>query len=160
MLSDPERNMARYWNVLLMGKSQEVQSVGMDRYDPCYACEADRTYEGETEFLWKGLRVHMRRAPGHSKGGSLIWMDERILFSGDNLVNGTGVICRFPGGSKREYTAVTRPILEKYSDELYVFPGHGEPGRLGDMRGNMEFFGTADRNKRRVENDSGRRRGQ
>lgn len=153
MLPDPERNMARYWNVLLMDKPQEVQSIGKDWYDTCYACEADRTYEKETKFLWQGMRIRMRRAPGHSKGGSLIWLDENILFSGDNLVNGTGVICRFPGGSKREYTAVTRPILDELPDELCVFPGHGEPGKLGEMREYMEFFGAADREKRRTAKD-------
>lgn len=150
MLSDPDRNMARYWNVLLMDKSQEAQSIGMDCYDPRYACEADRTYEEEIEFLWQGLHVRMRRAPGHSKGGSLIWLDENILFSGDNLVNGTGVICRFPGGSKREYAAITRPILEGLPDETLVLPGHGEPGRLGEMRKYMELFSKADRENQRV----------
>lgn len=154
MISDPDRNMARYWNVLLMDKTPETQNIGMDWYDPCYACEADRTYERETEFLWQGLHVHMRRAPGHSKGGSLIWLDENILFSGDNLVNGTGVICRFPGGSKREYAAVTRPILEELPDKLCVFPGHGEPGELGEMRRYMEFFSAADRENRRAAKNS------
>lgn len=156
MLSDPERNMARYWNVLLMDKSQEAQSIGMDWYDPCYACEADRTYKDETEFQWQGLCIRMGRAPGHSKGGSLIWLDRNILFSGDNLVNGTGVICRFPGGNKREYTVVTRPVLEGLPDELNVFPGHGEPGELGEMRRYMEFFSAADRENRRAANDSKR----
>lgn len=153
MLSDPERNMARYWNILLMDKPQETQNMGKDQYDPCYACEADRTYKEETELLWQGLHIRMRQVPGHSKGGSLIWLDENILFSGDNLVNGTGVICRFPGGSKREYIAVTRPILDELPDELCVFPGHGEPGKLGEMRTYMEFFSAADREKRRAAKD-------
>lgn len=150
MLPDPDRNMARYWKILLMDKSQEVQSVGMDWYNPDYACEADRTYEGKMEFLWQGLHVRIRQAPGHSKGGSLIWLEEDILFSGDNLVNGTGVICRFPGGSKKEYAALTRPILEGLPNELFVLPGHGEPGRLGEMRKYMELFGTADRENQRA----------
>lgn len=149
MLPDPDRNMARYWKILLMDKSQEAQSAGMTRYDPDYTCVADRTYERETEFLWQGLRVRMRQAPGHSKGGSLIWLDGNILFSGDNLVNGSGVICRFPGGSKREYANVTRPILEELPDELHVLPGHGEPGRLGELRKYMELFGTTDRENQR-----------
>ena len=149
MLPDPDRNMARYWKILLMDKSQEAQSAGMTRYDPDYTCVADRTYERETEFLWQGLRVRMRQAPGHSKGGSLIWLDGNILFSGDNLVNGSGVICRFPGGSKREYANVTRPILEELPDELHVLPGHGEPGRLGELRKYMELFRTTDRENQR-----------
>lgn len=151
MLPDPDRNMARYWKILLMDKSEEAQSAGTALYDPNYTCEADQTYEGETELQWQGLRVRMRQAPGHSKGGSLIWLDEDILFSGDNLVNGTGVICRFPGGSKKEYAAVTRPILEGLPNKLLVFPGHGEPEKLGEMRAYMELFCTADRKRQRVE---------
>lgn len=150
MLPDPDWNMARYWKILLMDKSQEAQNEGMAQYDPDYTCEAERTYEGKTEFQWQGTHVRMRQAPGHSKGGSLIWLDEDILFSGDNLVNGTGVICRFPGGSKKEYAAVTRPILEGLPDGLFVFPGHGDPGRLGEMRRYMETFSAVDRENQRA----------
>ena len=67
-------------------------------------------------------------------------LDGKLLFSGDNLVEGAGVICRFPGGSKKDYAAVTRPMLEALPDDVFICPGHGEPGQLGELRRYMELF--------------------
>ena len=98
----------------------------------------------------RGRRNFCGRDCACACGRSLVWLEGNVLFSGDNLVNGTGVICRFPGGSKKEYAALTRPILEGLPDETLVLPGHGEPGRLGEMRKYMELFGTADRENQRA----------
>lgn len=144
-LTDPGKNQAKFWEVMIMGKPKEIQEAGRAVKDEEYTCTADRTYEGEVNFCWHGHHVRMKQAPGHSKGGSLIWLDETILFSGDNLVNGTGVICRPPYGNKKEYTAVTRPLLEALPDDCDVLPGHGEPGKLGALRRYLEFFGKMDR---------------
>jgi len=144
-LTDPSKNEAKFWEVMIMDKPKEIQEIGRAVKDEGYTCTADRTYEGEVNFCWQGHRVRMIQAPGHSKGGSLIWLDETILFSGDNLVNGAGVICRPPYGSKREYTAVTRPMLEALPDDCDVLPGHGEPEKLGVLRKYLEFFGKTDR---------------
>ncbi|MCI8454782.1 MAG: MBL fold metallo-hydrolase [Lachnospiraceae bacterium] len=141
LLGDSSRNMAKFWEAMIMDKSDEAKREGEKIKDVEYTCRADRIYEDEMLLDWHGHALNMRQAPGHSKGGSLIWLDKKILFSGDNLVNGTGVICRLPGGNKREYAAQTRPVLESLSDEIYILPGHGAPGQLGDMRQYLNLFG-------------------
>lgn len=147
LLDDPSKNMAKFWDIMIMDKPQEIQETGRAVKNEAYSCTADRSYEGETTFRWQGHKIRMKQVPGHSKGGSLIWFDEGVVFTGDSLVNGTGVICRLPGGSKREYQEVTRPILESLPDRFYILPGHGEPGRMGDMRPYLDFFGSQDRAK-------------
>lgn len=139
-LEDPVQNLARFWRTMIMDKPPQVQEEGRKVEDLNYACTADTVYEAETTISWAGHTVRMIPAPGHSKGGCLLLLDGKFLFSGDNLVEGAGVICRFPGGSKRDYAAITRPRLEALPDDTFVFPGHGEPGPLGGLRRYMALF--------------------
>ncbi len=140
LLGDPEKNMAKFYEALFMDMTPEQRLEGIKLQDTDYRCMADKTFAEELRFDWNGHMVHMQRAPGHARGGNLIWLDEKILFTGDNLVEGTGVILRFPGGSKREYAAITRPMLETVQEDTFVFPGHGEPGEMRDLRRYLEPF--------------------
>lgn len=104
------------------------------------AKEVDKTFSDHFELLWNGHRIRMQSAPGHSEGGTLIFLDE-LVFSGDNLVNGAGVICRMPGGSWKEYCGITRPLLEALPDDMWVLPGHGEPEQFVRLKKYMQKFG-------------------
>lgn len=134
MIRDPDTNFARLWSALLMDKSPEEKEQGHALEDLEYACSADLTYENEIRFNWCGHDLKMTEAPGHSPGGSLILMDGAMLFSGDNLVEGTNVICRLPYGNRKQYVRVTRPMLERLPDDTFVFPGHGNPGTLAQLK--------------------------
>lgn len=147
LLGDPGSNMAKFWDIMVMDKPSKFQEAGNAVKDETYTCAADRTYEGEYSFQWQGHSVRMKQVPGHSRGGSLIWIDEKALFSGDNLVGGTGVICRLPGGNKRKYLDVTRPIFESLPDDFLILPGHGDPDKMAEMRPYLEFFGKTDRER-------------
>lgn len=147
-LEDPSRNFAKFWRTMIMDKPPQVQEEGRKVEDLDYACAADTAYDAETTISWAGNTIKLIPAPGHSRGGCLLLLDEKILFSGDNLVEGAGVICRFPGGSKRDYAAITRPLLEALPDNTFVLPGHGEPGPLRELRRYMELFDArTDRHK-------------
>lgn len=139
-LGDSGKNFAKFWRTMIMDKPPEVQLEGRTVEDLDYTCAADTTYAAETTLTWAGHTIRMRPAPGHSKGGSLLLMDGHILFSGDNLVEGAGVICRFPGGSKRDYAEITRPMLEALPNDTFVCPGHGEPDTLKNLRQYLELF--------------------
>ena len=142
IITDPGRNLAKFWRVLIMDKPEDVQLEGLKLENPEYSCSADITFEKEYKLEWEGHVLRFCEAPGHSKGGSLIFLDEWGLFSGDNLVEGAGVICRLPGGNKKEYDKVTRPLIEGLSDDLFVFPGHGKPSSLSNLR---QYQGLFDR---------------
>ncbi len=83
----------------------------------------------------------MQSAPGHSRGGALIFLDDNILFSGDNLVNGAGVICRTPGGSWKTYCEKTRPLIDGLPDDMCIMPGHGDSAKLSEIRKYLDKFG-------------------
>lgn len=148
LLGDPGKNFAKFWRTMIMDKPPEVQEEGWKVEDLDYACAANITYEAETVLTWAGHTIRLTPAPGHSKGGCLLLLDGGILFSGDDLVEGAGVICRFPGGSKKEYAAVTRPLLEALPDDTFVCPGHGQAKPLRELRQYLRPFDIhADRGK-------------
>lgn len=139
-LPDPNKNMAKFWDITLMDLPEEKIKAGMALEDKEYSCSADKTFSDHMDLCWNGHAIHMQSAPGHSRGGALIFLD-KILFSGDNLVNGSGVICRIPGGSWKTYCEVTRPVIEGLADDTWILPGHGEPDRLARLKKYMQKFG-------------------
>ena len=136
----PEKNLALYWEVLLSGMDEENRKAGAQIMDLDYSCKADLGYNCEYDFVWNEIKIKMVCAPGHSPGGSIIYLDDAFVFSGDNLVNGNGVICRWPGGSKKDYLQITKPILCDIGRDTIVFPGHGEPGYIAELIRYTEMF--------------------
>ena len=113
-------------------KQQKKQAEEL--VDRSYICTADETWRQGFEFEFQGHIIKMIKAPGHSLGGSLIFVGDEIVFTGDNLVNGNGVITRFPGGNKKVFWDMTAPVIEKICDDCFIFPGHGDPGKMKYMR--------------------------
>ncbi len=140
-LQDPSQNLAKFCEILLMGKQPEKKQAGMSVADINYSCRADRTFSGELQLSWEGHAIRMQSAPGHSRGGALIFLDDNILFSGDNLVNGAGVICRTPGGSWKTYCEKTRPLIDGLPDDMCIMPGHGDSAKLSEIRKYLDKFG-------------------
>lgn len=140
-------NMAKFGAIMMMDKPPEQQAAYEAVCDEEYTCSADETIIEPVTYLWQGQTLRLQPAPGHSKGSVLIYLDDRILFTGDSLVNGTGVILRLPGGSKKAYAEITRPILEGLPDDTMVFPGHGEPDFLGELREYLEPINRAGKRK-------------
>lgn len=132
-VGNPDHNLAKYWEVLIMDKSPAEQAAALELKDEDYGCLADEYFAEAAEWQWHGHQIKAVSAPGHSKGSVLYFIDE-MLFSGDSLVNGKGVICRLPGGKWKKYAEETLPLIQQMSDEMMVFPGHGAPNKLGNLR--------------------------
>ena len=139
-LPDPNKNMAKFWDITLMDLPKERIEAGMALEEKEYSCTADKVFDDSMDIVWNGHDIHMQSAPGHSVGGALIFLDG-ILFSGDNLVNGSGVICRMPGGSWKAYCEKTRPVLERLADDTWILPGHGVPDSFARLKKYMQKFG-------------------
>ena len=126
----PHKNLSAYYEILFMGKDPEVQEYIKNVEVPPYSCEADETFQGQTEWNWEGHQIVMVETPGHSKGSCCILFDKKCMFSGDTLVTGHETILRLPGGSKKDFVEITMPFLNSLDGELMVYPGHGKPQRL------------------------------
>ncbi len=141
MIPNPNKNLAKFWDVLLMDKTAETQEKGMKVKDEEYGCIADETFSEPFCRKWQGRELRAELAPGHARGGAVYFLDD-LFFSGDCLVNGAGVICRLPGGNWSTYCEKTRPMIEVLNDDTPVFPGHGNPARLADIRKYLVKFGA------------------
>lgn len=122
----PEINLSKFFNLVLDFKKDRGLAKGQQpKVYPYSAEKAERTFKESLELDWHGHKIRLWSAPGHSKGGTLIDFDEQHLFSGDTLSYEYELITSFPGGSKKEYRNVTKPLLLDLDKTMKVYPGHG-----------------------------------
>ncbi len=76
--------------------------------------------------------------PGHTRGGICL-LHEKTLFSGDTLFAGNIGRCDLPGGSLPMLTKSISQQLMCLSDEVEVYPGHGEKTSIGNERNNNPY---------------------
>lgn len=86
------------------------------------------------ELVWKDNIIHFIQTPGHTTCSNIILFND-LLFSGDTLLKGTKpFIHKRHGGDKKVFKHSVRMILDVFSDETMVYPGHGEEFFLGEVR--------------------------
>lgn len=92
----------------------------------------------ETLHLEQGS-VEVYNFAGHTDGSCFFKMGT-CLFSGDTLYSkGTGVN-PFPGQDKMKLKASLKKIVELFSDDTMIYPGHGQAETLGKIKeGNREL---------------------
>lgn len=95
-----------------------------------YTLHADETFEDERVINVGEIKLRCRPAPGHSPGSSLLFLDDN-LFSGDSLIQHTPTIVHLPGSDRKVFKQETKPYLQSLSKSIMVYPGHGEPFRIG-----------------------------
>ncbi len=90
--------------------------------------ENDRIEIGASSF-------QVLHIPGHSPGSLVFYQSQqKFLFSGDVLFNGSIGRTDLPGG---DYNTLAKGIKEKLmilEDDVKVFPGHGETTTIGDEK--------------------------
>lgn len=93
-----------------------------------FVCEpAEIEIDDKLSFQWMGHNVLVIATPGHSEGSVCVIVDDRVVFTGDSLLR-KPIITKLPGGSRKDYRELTRPLLKIIERMEKVFPGHGEPG--------------------------------
>lgn len=80
--------------------------------------------DGETLEL-AGMRFLVLHTPGHTRG-SVCYVTERTVFSGDTLFCMSVGRTDFPGGSAEELSRSVREKLFSLEGNYQVFPGHEE----------------------------------
>lgn len=137
-LPDPESNLAKYFEVLFMERTEKERKLAEKIFEPDYHCEADIRAGDNFELIWQSLKLIFRKTPGHTPGSICIEMYDDAgnlvaLVTGDSLVQGNKVITRLPSGSKRDYREITRPYLESFGPDTLVLPGHGSVSFMREL---------------------------
>ncbi len=73
-----------------------------------------------------GFDIRVIETPGHTKGGVCYYIeDQKLLFSGDTLFEGSCGRTDFPGSSMSEIVASIKGKLFTLPGDTNVLPGHG-----------------------------------
>ena len=86
------------------------------------------------------LELKVIHTPGHSPG-SVCYLVENHLFSGDTLFKDSVGRTDLPGGSYEQLGKSIVNRLFTLGDEVNVYPGHGAPTTIGHEKRNNPFFG-------------------
>ena len=81
------------------------------------------------------------RFPGHSKDlVGYYFRDEKMMFLGDFIFKRSIGRCDLEGGNELEMEKSLEKI-KKYSDDIIIYPGHGEKTSLGEEKKYNRYFG-------------------
>lgn len=125
-------HLAKYYLALFLNKPEQ-EKCAKEMYVEDYTCLIDEAFKDEYEFKWFSIPIQLQETPGHSPGSICITLDHQFVFTGDTLVGGAKIITRLPGGSKKAYLEYTKGYLEELPSNTDIFPGHGEPGKIGEF---------------------------
>ncbi len=87
----------------------------------------DDTFTDSYSLLWNSIQFYFKETPGHSPGSICITMDNMAVFTGDSLLENEPPKVSGPGGSKKQFREMTVPFLTSLPEDIWIFPGHGEP---------------------------------
>jgi hydroxyacylglutathione hydrolase len=110
-------------------------------FGPFESYDADHTVKGGETLELAGMTIDVIFTPGHSPGHVTYGIrDEDALFSGDVLFQGSVGRVDLPGGDWPTLLRSIETLLDGYSDETTVFPGHGPVTTLGRERESNPFL--------------------
>lgn len=88
-----------------------------------------------------GLTFHVIDTPGHTPGGlSFYEKEEKIVFTGDSLFQGSIGRTDFPGGSMTQLVEGIRKNLFCLPEDTVVLSGHGNPTSIGQEKKSNPFL--------------------
>lgn len=94
-------------------------------------CSADVLLSGGEIINVGSKELKIYHTPGHSPGGISIYTDG-FLFAGDLLFRGS--IGRFDYGNVRVELESLKFLVDTFSDDTIVYPGHGEFTTIGEEK--------------------------
>ena len=99
---------------------------------------AERLLEDGDELTVGDEKLSIISTPGHSKG-SICLLGEGFLITGDTLfANGYGRYDLHGGNAGQLAESLSK--LREYDHDLMIYPGHGDPAKLGDALNNLMYF--------------------
>jgi glyoxylase-like metal-dependent hydrolase (beta-lactamase superfamily II)/8-oxo-dGTP pyrophosphatase MutT (NUDIX family) len=111
----------------LLKQATGAELIGMppppfERQDPTFKPERVPAHGERIELTGCALRaIH---TPGHASNHLCYLLEqEKLLFTGDHVMQGSTVVINPPDGEMRAYLASLRALLEE--DLAYLAPGHG-----------------------------------
>ena len=108
---------------------------------PFESYDAEHTLRGGEALELAGFEIEVLFTPGHSPGHvSFSIPDERVIFSGDVLFQGSVGRVDLPGGDWSTLLESIRSLIDSLPEETTVYPGHMGITTLGAERATNPFL--------------------
>ncbi len=96
--------------------------------------------DGDKISLGKST-IEVIHTPGHSLGGVCFLLpEEKMLFTGDTLFNGSIGRTDLPGGNYEILIKSIKNRIIPLGDDFTIYPGHGDSSTIGFERKNNPFL--------------------
>jgi hydroxyacylglutathione hydrolase len=118
---------------------EALRATGLDLQEPELICDL----EDADTVRGAGILIKAIHTPGHTPGSICLLVtnpDGEMLFSGDHLFRGSIGRTDLPGGSAELLLQSMRDKILPLSDDLRVFPGHGQTTTIGHERTTNPFL--------------------
>jgi glyoxylase-like metal-dependent hydrolase (beta-lactamase superfamily II) len=110
-------------------------------FGPFDSYEADHTVSGGETLELAGLTLEVVFTPGHSPGHvTYVARDEKAMFSGDVLFQGSVGRVDLPGGDWPTLLASIETLMGAYPGDTTVYPGHMGTTTLARERATNPFL--------------------
>ena len=80
-----------------------------------------------------GFNIKVLYTPGHTNGSVCYLIDDN-LFSGDTLFRGTCGRCDFPNGSQSDMLKSLNYLVDNLDPNIKVYPGHNDMTTIGEEK--------------------------
>ncbi|HVD39332.1 MAG TPA: MBL fold metallo-hydrolase [Solirubrobacterales bacterium] len=120
--------------------------VPWEGFGPFESYEADEVLRGGETLELAGLELEVVFTPGHSPGHvTYAVRGEEAIFSGDVLFQGSVGRTDLPGADGPTLLASLGKLLDTFSEETVVHPGHMGLTTIGAERASNPFLGSLTR---------------
>lgn len=89
--------------------------------------------EGDILYLWDTVKLNVLETPGHDRDCISFLVNEN-LFTGDALIPGIKVHTKLKYSNKKLAEESIKRILDEFSDETIIWPGHEDKCFLYDLK--------------------------
>jgi len=128
--------LAEYYGVDVLTQREEL-----DHYKGGGRLTVTGLLEGGETLDLDGEPIDVLHTPGHSAGGLCFYSEKsRLAFTGDTIFNVDLGYTHFAGGSEARMRESLRKTVNKWGDDVTIYPGHGDPATMAYVReANSEF---------------------
>jgi hydroxyacylglutathione hydrolase len=101
----------------------------------------DRNINDGDVLKFGNSTLRVIHTPGHSLGGICLYSDtDNFVITGDTLFRESIGRTDLPGGNYNQIIETIKTKLLSLSENVKVYPGHGEPSTIGWERGNNPYL--------------------
>lgn len=115
-----------------------------------YSGHVDRMLKDKETLDLEGELLTVLHTPGHTRGSICIYSDKsRVAFTGDTLFDTDLGRTDLPGGDESEMIDSIKNVIDKWENDIVIYPGHDNGCNMKAVRkNNIEFNDIIDGGKR------------